>query len=147
MKTVNNNNMWLPNLLDNIFLENRLDRLNNYETFSNPAVNIIENLSNFVVELAAPGLHKENFSIEVEEDTLKIAYKEVKESQEQEQKNDNAVQYKRREFNFGSFEKSFKLPENVKVEDILANYEDGVLKVTLPKMEEKKVLKRMVEIS
>lgn len=147
MKTVNNNNLWLPNLLDNIFLENRLDRLNNYETFSNPAVNIIENLSNFVIELAAPGLHKENFSIEVEEDTLKIAYKEVKESQEQEQKNDNAVQYKRREFNFGSFEKSFKLPENVKVEDILANYEDGVLKVTLPKMEEKKVLKRMVEIS
>jgi len=147
MKTVNNNNMWLPNLLDNIFLENRLDRLNNYETFSNPAVNIIENLSNFVIELAAPGLHKENFSIEVEEDTLKIAYKEVKESQEQEQKNDNSVQYKRREFNFGSFEKSFKLPENVKVEDILANYEDGVLKVTLPKMEEKKVLKRMVEIS
>lgn len=147
MKTVNNNNMWLPNLLDNIFLENRLDRLNNYETFSNPAVNIIENLSNFVIELAAPGLHKGNFSIEVEEDTLKIAYKEVKESQEQEQKNDNAVQYKRREFNFGSFEKSFKLPENVKVEDILANYEDGVLKVTLPKMEEKKVLKRMVEIS
>ncbi|WP_139856066.1 Hsp20/alpha crystallin family protein [Aequorivita sinensis] len=147
MKTVNNNNMWLPNLLDNIFLENRLDRLNNYETFSNPAVNIIENLSNFVIELAAPGLHKENFSIEVEEDTLKITYKEVKESQEQEQKNDNAVQYKRREFNFGSFEKSFKLPENVKVEDILANYEDGVLKVTLPKMEEKKVLKRMVEIS
>ena len=147
MKTVNNNNMWLPNLLDNIFLENRLDSLNNYETFSNPAVNIIENLSNFVIELAAPGLHKENFSIEVEEDTLKIAYKEVKESQEQEQKNDNAVQYKRREFNFGSFEKSFKLPENVKVEDILANYEDGVLKVTLPKMEEKKVLKRMVEIS
>src|SRR5690606_32732412 len=147
MKTVNNNNMWLPNLLDNIFLENRLDRLNNYETFSNPAVNIIENLSNFVIELAAPGLHKENFSIEVEEDTLKIAYKKVKESQEQEQKNDNSVQYKRREFNFGSFEKSFKLPENVKVEDILANYEDGVLKVTLPKMEEKKVLKRMVEIS
>lgn len=147
MKTVNNNNMWLPNLLDNIFLENRLDRLNNYETFSNPAVNIIENLSNFVIELAAPGLHKENFSIEVEEDTLKIVYKEVKESQEQEQKNDNSVQYKRREFNFGSFEKSFKLPENVKVEDILANYEDGVLKVTMPKMEEKKVLKRMVEIS
>ncbi|WP_313114544.1 Hsp20/alpha crystallin family protein [Aequorivita sediminis] len=147
MKTVNNNNMWLPNLLDNIFLENRLDRLNNYETFSNPAVNIIENLSNFVVELASPGLHKENFSIEVEEDTLKIGYKEVKESQEREQKNDNAVQYKRREFYFGSFEKSFKLPENVKVEDILANYEDGVLIVTLPKMEEKKVLKRMVEIS
>ncbi|MCG2431759.1 Hsp20/alpha crystallin family protein [Aequorivita xiaoshiensis] len=146
MKTVNNNNMWLPSLLDNIFLENRLDRLNNYETFSNPAVNIIENLSNFVVELAAPGLQKENFSIEVEEDTLKIAY-EVKESQEEEQKNDNAAQYKRREFNFGSFEKSFKLPENVNVEDILANYEDGVLKVTLPKMEEKKVLKRMVEIS
>ena len=142
MKTVNNN-MWLPNFIDNIFLENRLDTLNNYETFSNPAVNIIENLSNFVVELAAPGLQKENFSIEVEENTLKVASKIEKADNEVK----GEAKYKRKEFNFGGFERSFKLPENINFESILANYENGVLKVTLPKKEEKKILKRMVEIS
>ncbi|MBK5215103.1 MAG: Hsp20/alpha crystallin family protein, partial [Flavobacteriaceae bacterium] len=122
--------------------ENRLDALNNYETFSIPAINIIENFPNFVVELAAPGLQKEDFTIEVEEDTLKIASKKVEEKKEE-----TDSQFKRREFNYKSFERSFKLPENIKTEDIQANYENGVLRVTLPKMEEKKALKKMVEIS
>ncbi|AFL79591.1 molecular chaperone (small heat shock protein) [Aequorivita sublithincola DSM 14238] len=142
MKTVNKNNMWLPGLLDNLFLENRLDGLNNYETFSNPAINIIENLPNFVVELAVPGLKKEDFTIEFEEDTLKVASKKVEEKKEE-----TDSKFRRREFNFKSFERSFKLPENIKTEDIQANYENGILRVTLPKMEEKKVLKKMVEIS
>lgn len=142
MKTVNKNSVWLPGLLDNLFFENRLDALNNYETFSIPAINIIENFPNFVVELAAPGLQKEDFTIEVEEDTLKIASKKVEEKKEE-----TDSQFKRREFNYKSFERSFKLPENIKTEDIQANYENGVLRVTLPKMEEKKALKKMVEIS
>jgi len=142
MKTVNKNSIWLPGLLDNLFLENRVDALNNYETFSIPAVNIIENFPNFVVELAVPGLEKENFTIEVEEDTLKIASKKVEEKIEE-----TDSRFRRREFNFKSFERSFKLPENIKTEDIQANYENGILRVTLPKMEEKKALKKMVEIS
>lgn len=142
MKTVNKNNMWLPGLLDNLFLENRLDALNNYETFSNPAINIIENLPNFVVELAVPGLKKEDFTIEFEEDTIKVASKKV-----EEEKEETDSRFRRREFNYKSFERSFKLPENIKTEDIQANYENGILRVTLPKMEEKKVLKKMVEIS
>ena len=142
MKTVNKNSVWLPGLLDNLFFENRLDALNNYETFSTPPVNIIENFPNFVVELAVPGLQKEDFTIEVEEDTLKIASKKVEEKKEEADS-----QFKRREFNYKSFECTFKLPENIKTEDIQANYENGVLRVTLPKMEEKKALKKMVEIS
>jgi HSP20 family protein len=145
MKTVNNTNMWLPSLLDNLFLDSRLDAMNNYETFSIPAVNIIENLPNFVVELAVPGLQKENFAIEIEEDTLKIASKVVANTENTEDEKD--TQFLRREFNFKSFERSFKLPENIKSEDIQANYENGVLKITLPKMEEKKAMKKMVEIS
>ncbi len=143
MRTVNKNSVWLPGLLDNLFLENQLDSLNNYETFSIPAINIIENLPNFVVELAAPGLHKEDFTIEVEEDTLKIASKKVEEKKEE----SNDSRFRKREFDYKSFERSFKLPENIQIEDIQANYENGVLRVTLPKMEEKKVLKKMVEIS
>lgn len=142
MKTVNKNSIWLPGILDNLFLENRLDALNNYETFSTPAINIIENFPNFVVELAAPGLQKEDFTIEVEEDTLKIASKKVEEKKEEVD-----ARFKRREFNYKSFNRSFKLPENIKTEDIQANYENGVLRVTLPKMEEKKAFKKMVEIS
>tara|TARA_R100001198_G_C5182879_1_gene178758 strand:- start:503 stop:934 length:432 start_codon:yes stop_codon:yes gene_type:complete len=143
MKTVNKNNIWLPGLLDNLLFDNKLDVLNNnYETFSIPAVNIIENFPNFVVELAVPGLQKEDFSIEVEEDTLKISSKKAKEQTEE----NNDSRFRKREFNYQSFERSFKLPENIKTEDIQANYENGILKITLPK-EEKKALKKMVEIS
>ena len=143
MKTVNKNSIWLPGLLDNLLFDNKLDVFNNnYETFSIPAVNIIENFPNFVVELAVPGLQKEDFTIEGEEDTLKIASKKVEEKKDE----NSDSQVRRREFNYQSFERSFKLPENIKTEDIQANYENGILKITLPK-EEKKALKKMVEIS
>lgn len=142
MKTVSSNSIWLPAFFDNLFLENKLDALNNYETFSIPAVNIIENLPNFVVEIAAPGLSKEDFKIEVEEETLKISSEKANREEEIENS-----QYRKREFNYKSFERSFKLPENIEIDKIQARYENGVLKVTLPKMEEKKVLKKMVEIS
>lgn len=143
MKTLNKNNIWFPEFLENIFLENSLDTLKNYETFSTPAVNIIENLPNFVLELAVPGLNKEDFAIEIEEDTLKITSKKVEEKEE----GLKDLKFLKKEFNYTSFERSFKLPENIETDSIQANYENGVLKVTLPKMEEKKALKKMVEIS
>ena len=143
MKTLNKNNIWFPEFLENIFLENSLDTLKNYETFSTPAVNIIENLPNFVLELAVPGLNKEDFAIEIEEDTLKITSKKVEEKEE----GLKDLKFLKKEFNYTSFERSFKLPENIETDNIQANYENGVLKVTLPKMEEKKALKKLVEIS
>ena len=143
MKTVNRNSIWLPSILDNLFLDNRVDALNNYETFSIPAINIVENLPNFVIELAAPGLQKENFTIEAEDDTLTIAAKKVAEKNEE----SSDSKFMKREFNYSSFERNFKLPENIKTEEIQASYENGILRVTLPKVEEKKVLKKMVEIS
>ena len=142
MKTVNNpNNLWMPALFENLFVENKSDKLYNYETFSTPAINIIETLSSFEVEIAAPGLSKEDFAIEVEEDTLKISSNKV------EKENEEEVKYSKREFNYNSFERSFKLSEEIKREEIQANYVNGVLTVSLPKMEEKKVFKKMVEIS
>lgn len=106
MKTINNNNMWFPTLLDSLFFDSPEFGRHNYETFSNPAVNIIENFPNFVVEIAAPGLAKEDFTIEVEEDSLKIATKQVEEKTEE----SSDSQYKRREFNYKNFERSFILP-------------------------------------
>ncbi|MCG2419641.1 Hsp20/alpha crystallin family protein [Aequorivita sp. F47161] len=144
MKTVNKDSVWLPGLIDNFLFDNKLDTFtNNYETFSIPAVNISENLTNFAIEIAVPGFKKENFTIEAEEDTLKVSSKTIETAEE----SNKETRYTRREFNYNKFERSFTLPENVKTEDIEAKYENGVLKITLPKLEEKKVLKKMVEIS
>lgn len=145
MKTVNNHTNWLPNILENMILESKMDSLNNYETFSIPKINIIENLPNFVVELAVPGLKKEFFTIEVEEDTLKISSTIPKKDQDSNIPENS--KYTRKEFNFGDFKRSFKLPKNLKSEEIKADYENGILRITLPKMEEKKAFKKMVEIS
>lgn len=145
MKTVNRDNIWFPSILEDLFFENKIDVPNKFKTFSTPAVNISENLSNFVIEVAAPGLKKEDFSIEIEEETLKISAKQASEQEKKDESDDS--QYQKREFNYEEFSRSFKLPENIKSEDIEATYNEGILKVSLPKMEEKKALKRMVEIS
>ncbi len=144
MKLVRKNNEWLPAILEEFFPENRLDALN-YERFSIPAVNISENFSNFVLELAVPGLKKENFAIEIEKDVLKVSSttsEEVIKSEE-----NGETKYTRKEFNFAAFKRSFTLPNTVNKNSISANYEDGVLKIMLPKIEEAKDIKRMVEIS
>ncbi len=143
MKTVNKNNIWLSGLLDNLVLDSKLDAFtHNCETFSIPSVNIIENFTNFVIELAVPGLQKEDFTIETEEDTLKIASKKVSEKEAE-----SDLKYTLKQFNYKNFERVFKLPENIITEDIKASYENGILKITLPKKEEKKALKKMIEIS
>ena len=77
MKTVNRNNVWLPQLLDSFFFDSKLDTPGNWERFNAPALNIMENSDNFVLELAAPGLEKENFNIAVEKDLLTISAKVV----------------------------------------------------------------------
>jgi len=144
MNVANKTNGWLPTIFDHLFLENRLD-VPNYENFSIPKVNISENFTNFVVNLVIPGLKKSDFSIEVEENTLKVSAKITTEKEQTETK--HTIKYTRREFNYNNFSRSFVLPETVDVEDIKATYENGILSISLPKLEEKKELKKMVEIS
>ncbi len=144
MKIVKRDANWFPSIFDEFFTENRLD-VPNYEKFSIPPVNIQENLANFVIDLAVPGLKKENIAIEVEENVLKVS-SEVSEKNETEEC-DTDTKFTRKEFSYRSFNRSFTLPETVGLEDIQASYENGVLKITLPKKEEEKALKKMVEIS
>jgi HSP20 family protein len=95
-----------------------------------PAVNIHETDTAFEVHVAAPGLEKADFKIELAHEVLKIsAQKEVA----NEEKTANRVL--RREFGYTSFQRSFSLPKNVESEQINAAYTDGVLKITLPKKE------------
>ena len=100
---------------------------------SMPAVNVKETEDQFELELAAPGLGKDDFNIQVDQDLLTISSeKEIK----KEEKEDG--RFTRREFSYSSFKRSFSLPETVASEKIEANYTDGILSVVIPKKEEAK---------
>ena len=97
-----------------------------------PATNIHETKDNFVIEMAAPGLAKEDFHVDMKDDILQISVE--KEQQEVEEKKN----YRRREYGYYSFNRSFTLPPMVKTEDIKATYNDGILRLMLPKTPEAK---------
>lgn len=92
-----------------------------------PSVNVIDNEKNYEIEVAAPGMKKEDFRIDFENGILNISA-ETKSEKEEEEKN-----YTRREFSYRSFSRSFSLPENANEEDITAKYDNGVLRLTLAK--------------
>jgi HSP20 family protein len=107
-----------------------------------PAVNIKEDEKRFMLDLAVPGIDKKELKIDINEDVLTISSETKNESEE------NKDGYKRKEFSYSSFCRSFQIPENVSKDKIEANYKDGVLSVTLPKNEEEKhKISRQVKIS
>jgi HSP20 family protein len=111
-------------------------------TSSMPAVNIKEDEKRFMLDLAVPGIDKKELKIDINEDVLTISSETKNESEE------NKDGYKRKEFSYSSFCRSFQIPENVSKDKIEANYKDGVLSVTLPKNEEEKhKISRQVKIS
>lgn len=113
-----------------------------YNQLNVPPVNIKETDAAFALELVAPGLKKENFNIEIDKELLTISSEnKTEKAEEQEGK------FTRREFRTASFKRSFKLPENIKADEINAAYQDGILSITLPKKEEApQPAKRLVEI-
>lgn len=105
-----------------------------------PAVNIAEDSEAFHIELAAPGLDKANFKINMDGDVLTIsAEKEIKDQQSEKK-------YSKKEYSYSSFTKSFTLPEGVDQSKIDANYTDGILSVTVGKKEEAKQVSRLIEV-
>ena len=101
-------------------------------TMQVPAVNITEQKDNYLVSLAAPGLKKDDFKIDVDGNMLTIS------SEKEETKEEKDKKFTRKEYNYSSFSRSFSLPEEINKEKIEAYYEDGVLKITLPRKEEAK---------
>ncbi|MFN0256672.1 Hsp20/alpha crystallin family protein [Pedobacter ureilyticus] len=105
------------------------------------AVNVLEAVDHFKIELAAPGLQKEDFKVSLDRNLLSI-------SVEKEEKSDGeGERFTRREFSFHSFVRTFSLPETADQQAITAKYEDGLLKVKVAKKEEAKLLTRQIEIS
>lgn len=105
-----------------------------------PAVNVIDNEKNYEIEVAAPGLKKDDFNVVVENGVLTISG-ETKEEEEEKKKN-----YTRKEFSARSFSHSFTLPDNVMDEDVAAKYEDGILRLMLKKTDKKLPPKKRVMI-
>ena len=105
-----------------------------------PAVNISESENNYHVELAAPGLKKEDFKLSLVSNQLSIS---VEQSSEQQNAQKN---YSKREYSYSSFVRSFTLPESADHGQIEASYVDGVLKIDIAKREEAKAVRRQIEI-
>ena len=135
---------WTNNPLVNEMM-NTMYRKPNHQysgcNYNRPAANIIENENDFSIELAVPGMSKEDFNIKLEDDILTISV-EHKEVEEKDEKN-----FTRREFRYDGFSRSFTLPEIVDQEKIKADYKNGVLHLMLPKSKETKVKGREIKIS
>jgi len=109
---------------------------------SMPAVNIREDEKRFLLELAVPGMEKKDLKIDINDDLLTIS-SEIKNETEESREG-----YKRKEFSYSSFCRSFQLPENINKEKIEAAYKDGILSVSLPKAEEEKnKISRQIKVS
>lgn len=107
-----------------------------------PAINTKETDDSFQVEVAVPGMKKEDFKIDLDNNILTISSEKKEEKEEKDGK-----KITRREFSYSSFQRSFQLPDNVKEEEISAEYTDGLLKLSIPKTESKKVEnKKQIEI-
>ncbi len=109
----------------------------------NPAVNIAESDNEFHIEIAAPGLKKEDFKINLEQNLLSVSA----ERKEEKTESDEAKKYNRIEYNYSSFMRTFTLPETADYAKITAEYKDGILLISVAKKEEAKVLSREIEIS
>lgn len=144
MLPVVNKSNYLPSFADNFFGDDFLSGIFGQSTgVSKPAVNIKEGKDSFKIEVAAPGLSKKDFKIDIDNDLLTISSEKKEENQEK-----DGEKYMRREFSYCSFRRSFSLPETVDSDKIKASHKDGVLEITIPKREEAKVKPpRSIDIS
>lgn len=118
---------FLDDFFYNSYVPNHYDNSSYYNT---PAVNIVEEKDSFKIEVAAPGLDKKDFHIELDNFVLTVS------SVREESKEENKDRFTSREFNYSSFKRSFTLPRTVKTDKIDASHKDGILTITIPKKEE-----------
>ncbi|GAA4511494.1 MULTISPECIES: Hsp20/alpha crystallin family protein [Sphingobacterium] len=130
-------NPFINSIFDNLFNDSFItDRL----VTRIPAVNITETEREFLVELAAPGLQKSDFKINVDKNIISISV------EKSEERTTEDKLYSKKEFSYNSFTRSFTLPEIVDHNNIEATYENGILKVKIGKKEEAVVAKRLIEV-
>ena len=132
MVPVKTNQNWLPSIFKDFFDNEWMARAN----ATAPAINVIENEKDYKVELAAPGMTKNDFKVSVDESNNLVICMEKKDEKKEEKKDGK---YLRREFSYSRFQQSILLPDNVEKDKISAKVEHGVLFIDIPKVVDKKV--------
>ena len=134
-----NNQEWLPSIFNDFFDNDWMFRTNT----TSPAVNVIENEKDYKVEVAAPGMTKDDFNIHLTDDSQLVITMEKK----NESKNDSS-KYLRREFSYSKFQQTLVLPDDVEKDHISASVENGVLTIDLPKKSQESKAKehKVIEI-
>lgn len=127
MLPIMHRNQWLPEVFNDFFNTDFMPKVN----ATAPAINVMESDKDYQVELAAPGLKKEDFSVNINDDGNLVIKMEKKEENKEENK---ATHFLRREFSFSKYEQTLILPDDVEKEEIRAKMENGVLTIDLPKM-------------
>ncbi len=123
----------LPSLVEEFFNGDLFPKFFDWESrYSIPAVNIVEGKDEFRIEVAAPGLTKEDFKIQLDNNVMTVSSEKEEKNEEKDEK------VMRREFSYCSFRRSFSLPETVNTDKIKATHKDGILQITIPKKEEAK---------
>ncbi len=127
MMPVRRTQNWLPDIFNDFFDNNWMVKTN----ATAPAINVIENEHDYRIEVAAPGMTKEDFNVQIDESNNLVISMEKKNENKEENKNGR---YLRREFSYSKFQQTIILPDDVDKEKISAEVKDGVLNVTLPKL-------------
>ena len=134
------NAAWLPSVFNDLFDTDFMPKAN----ATAPAINVKEDDKGYTVELAAPGMTKEDFNVHINDEGNLIIKMEKKQENKEE---DKSARYLRREFSYTKFEQTLILPDDVKREEITAKVDNGVLTVELPKVVEEKVkVSRQIDI-
>ncbi len=137
----NYNQNWLPSIFNDFFDNDWMVKANS----TAPAINVIESEKEYKVELAAPGMTKEDFHVQLADDnTLTISMEKKNENENK----DDSKKYLRREFSYSKFEQAMVIPDDVEKEKINASVNDGVLTIDLPKKtnEEKAQASKVIEV-
>ena len=134
-------NSWIPTVFNDLFYNDLMPKVNQ----TAPAINVKESDKAYTVELAAPGMKKEDFNVHIDDEGNLVVKLESKQDHKEEDKN---TRYLRREFSYTKFEQTLILPDDVKKDAISAKVENVVLTVELPKVVEEKVkLSRKIDIA
>ena len=126
MLPIMNRNQWLPTVFHDFFNTDYMPKA----SCTAPAINVTESDKDYTVELAAPGLKKEDFKVNINDDGNLVIKMEQKEEQKEE---DKSRHYLRREFSYSKYEQTLILPDDVEKEQISAKVDNGVLTIDLPK--------------
>ena len=135
MTPMRRNQNWLPSIFNDFFDNEWMERAN----ATAPAINVIENEKDYRIEVAVPGMSKEDFNIKLDEDNNLVISMEKKSENKEENKHNG--RYLRREFSYSKFQQTMVLPDDVNKEGISASVEHGVLTIDLPKVTPQEIKK------